>query len=247
MKGRVTRSLKYFLRILFVPYKRMGLLKHNIMFYGVSLFFFVLALALCQFRLAFMDPKLLEIYESKYSNLTGTYHYLPGKFEVLLVGFVFVPIWVIHFIFATNLNIFYEEEKEPIENQQIVKKKLDKNENANPRFSQPIPKLSEKLDYRKKVILVSTWDTLSYPKKILRGLIVLIPIFVLLLTNTGAQYMIASLANQGNFNLFNIAVNLIILYFLVFHFTVFIPLMFLRAKVLIEGDYLWSSVCNFVI
>ena len=207
------------------------MLRHNLLFYGISMFYFVLALTLCEFRLVFVDPVLLDLYESKYSDLTGTYHYLPGKFEVFLVGAVFVPIWLFHFLYSMNLNNFFEENLNVENDENDLKPQLD-------------PRLS---GYRKKVVVVRTWTTLSYSKKILRNLIIFLPLFFLIVINISIQYLIAFIVNQKNFNLFNIAVNLGVMYFLIFHCAVFMPLMFKRTKTLLVGDYLWNPSCNFEI
>lgn len=246
----MTRSLRYLLRILFVPYQRVLVLTHNFVFYGISFFYFVLALSLCQFRLVFADPLLLQIYESRYSSLTGIFHYLPGKYEVFLVSCVFVPIWLIHFLYSANLNTFFED------------KTLEERQTELDQMPQPVD-LSQsgqthlearfsvgefkRTGFRKKVVLVSTWQTLSYSKKILRNIIIFIPILVLMAVNFGAQYTTALLIGQANFNLFNVTVNVFVVYLLVFHVSVFMPLMFVRCKVLLRGDYLWNPTCNFII
>lgn len=246
----MTRSLRYLLRILFVPYQRVHVLSHNLVLYGVSFFYFVLALSLCQFRLVFADPLLLRIYESRYSELTGIFHYLPGKYEVFLVSSVFVPIWLIHFLYSANLNIFFEDKT--LEERQVELDRqappADSSESGpsqmNARFSADEFRLS---GYRKKVMLVSSWRTLTYSKKILRNIIIFVPVLVLVAVNLGAQYTTAILIDQKNFNLFNVTVNVFVMYLLVFHVSVFMPLMFVRCKVLLRGDYLWNPDCNFIV
>lgn len=222
-------------------------------FYLVALFFFVISLTLCQFRLIFVDPQLLRIYEVKYSQLTGLLHYLPGKYEVFLVGLVFVPIWAIHFLFSTNLNVFFEdrtlEEKEEEENAELTDRKssVQVDTNFEPKSSGVQESYSKVSGYRKKVILLNTWSTLPFSKKVVRQVIVWFPILVLLAINLTVQYTVAIAVDQVNFNLLNVGGNLLMMYFMVFHFAVFMPLMFLRSNSLLKGDYLWNPFCNFIV
>jgi hypothetical protein len=197
----------------------------------------------------FVDPLLVNLYENKYSDLTGTFHYLPGKFEVCLVGFIFIPIWIIHFLFSTNLNIFIEEGniEEEVEDQisDINPNKSSSKLSYNHRFSEALEQ--EAISFPKKVIIVSDWSQLSLSKKFVRILIIFLPVLILFGINFTCQYIIGIAIDQKNFNLYNIIANLFVMYLFVFHYVVFMPLMFIRSKVLLEGDYLWSPSCNFVI
>ena len=106
---------------------------------------------------------------------------------------------------------------------------------------------SNVVSFRKKVILVSDWKNLTFCQKFLRNFIIFFPIIFIIGINMATQLIVAYYFNQKNFNLLNIAGNLFVVYLLMFHFTVFMPLMFLRGKVLLDGDYLWSPACNFIV
>lgn len=236
------------MRILFIAYQRIRILKNTLIFYGIAFFFFSIGLCVCQFRLIFVDPKVLKIYEKSYSELTGLFHYLPGKFEVFFLSLIFVPIWIIHFLFSSNLNSFFEdktmEQKEEEEQAALTKQrennfdiKFDKKDNQNPKSPM----------FRKNVIVTKLWKDLTKKEKILRTSIIFVPILLISGVNLGTQYFIAFMFEQGNFNLFNIMGNLVAMYFVTFHLAVFVPLMMMRAKVLMAGDYLWSPACNFIV
>ena len=251
LKGSLIRSLRYFFRILFIAYQRIKVIKRTLILYAVALFFFIISVTLCQFRLIFLDPKLLKIYEKNYFNISGLMYYLPGKYEVFYVSFVFMPIWTVHFLFSMNLNLFLEDktmeqkELEELDQSENRKNTIKLDDDFNPKFSSS--NFSKKEIFRKKVIIVNSWKELTFSQKSLRNVIVFIPIIVIISINLITQYSIAFFIGQKYFNLFNIAGNIFVMYILIFHFTVFMPLMLLRGKVLLEGDYLWSPSCNFIV
>ena len=150
-----------------------------------------------------------------------------------------------------NLNLFLEdltmEQKEMEENEvsEIKKNSINMDNDFDAKFSDLGH--SNVISFRKKVILVNFWKHLSCCQKFLRYIIIFLPIIFIIAANMAIQYSIAFYFNQKNFNLFNIAGNLFCVYLLVFHFSVFMPLMFLRAKVLLDGDYLWNPSCNFIV
>ena len=241
------------MRILFIAYQRILILNHTMTLYFISFFFFLISICFSHFRLIFMDPKLMEIYEQKYTMLTGLYHYLPGKYEVFLICLIFTPIWAIQFLFSTNLNSFCEdqtlEEKMLEENSQTASKfdtvplnDFDITLTDNQTTSDP-----KAPSYRKSVVVLKKWNTLTGKQKFMRYFIILAPIIVLWTVNLTIQYSVAFFIKQTNFNFYNVVGNMVAVYLLVFHFSVFMPLMFKRSDCLLEGDYLWNPTCNFII
>lgn len=187
----------------------------------------------------------------KYSLLTGAYHYLPGKFEMFLVGLVFVPVWVIHFIYSTNLNELTEvktlAQKDEEEETGLRRNSKEFTDRAKNSFTIHLEQEDQPFFMRKRVVIERTWSQISYSKKILRNVIIFVPMLIFIFINTFLQYLVAGLVDQGNFNLLNVSANIFTVYLLIFHFTVFVPLMFYRSKIIIKGDYLWNPAYTIII
>jgi hypothetical protein len=221
--------------------------------YFVSFFFFILSIVISHFRLIFIDSRLIEIYEKKYTMLTGLYHYLPGKYEVFLTSLIFIPVWAIQFLFSTNLNSFCED-------QTLEEKILEESLNSNRELT---IQLDDSLDhqltsnltksglkapsYRKNVVILKSWKQLKGKEKFYRYIIILLPPLIYWSVNLTIQYTVAYFTKQVNFNFYNVVGNLLTVYLLVFHVSVFMPLMFMRSGCLLTGDYLWNPSCNFII
>ena len=273
--------MRYFFRILFVPYQRFKMVHRNIIFYVVALFWTILALCICQFRIYFMDDALTEIYEKKYQGVSGIFHFFPGKFEIFLVSLFLVPIWIIHFLFGGNLNDFCETQSlDEQESEEFSETRLSDEENPqlsleehNSRQSDTrrqsgrtrtnsnlnkanLPKdiLVETYDktqqsdsFKKKIVIVRSWEQLSYAKKIYRVSILFGPLFLIFIINLAIQYTVAYMVSQTNFNLANVAGDIIAFYLYVLHFTIIVPQIFWKSNCLLEGDYLWNPGCTVVI
>lgn len=235
-----------------MPHQRTQVLKYSITFYFIAIFWVFLAILICQFRLYFCDDQLIKVFEQEYSKLTGIFHYLPGKFEIFLVSFIFGPVWIFNFIYSSNLNNFFEfttmkqQKESPV---MISNRQFLKNDNIeNGRHTIDLYPIIEEDDLQqKKIIIEQLWENLPKKKKWQRLSILLIPIVILLVIHQVLMYVVAVQLNQTNYNLYNICVNIMVVYIILLHMTVLAPLFFLRNKCYIKGDYLWSPVCTFVI
>lgn len=75
----------------------------------------------------------------------------------------------------------------------------------------------------------------------------MVPILTIIVIHQVLMYLIAIQFDQTNYNFYNICGNIFIIYVILMHVVVLMPLFFLRNKCYIKGDYLWSPTCTFVI
>ena len=231
------RPFKYFLRILFTQNDRLKVMKYQLVWYGLAICLLLLSIALCQFRLTFVDPKLLHLFTDKYSSVTGVYHFLPGKFEVFYVSLVFVPIWIVFFLFSANLNPIEETTKNSDRETNVSD--INNNIHMNTKIFEEV--------VRKRIVIEFTSDNLSAKRKIARVLVFCMPPLVLVILNVLLQFLVARAIGQTNFNLINIGVDVLVVYLLVFHWALLTPLILMRSELLLEGDYLWNPKHTYII